>query len=118
MGYTLPTFNVLCNIWRGPGHVGAPALSPVCQLGYPGRGPFQVIPGTLPTGQIPWFLRLPARTDIRDAGVVGGGDTVECPAGTGRFYRVQWADDVARGFTNEYRLAFIYKIYPWPLPFP
>lgn len=118
MTFTVPVFNLTCNLWRGPGHAGAPHSSPICQLRYPGRGPFQVIPGAPPTGQIPWYLCLPAGTDVRDEGSVGGGDTIEVPAGTGRYYRVMLADDVARGFANAYRLAFIYKLYPWPLPYP
>jgi hypothetical protein len=58
-------------------------------------------------------------TDIRDGSATVRGDTVECPAGTGRFYRVGYVDDVAKGFPNEYRVALLSKRGPsWPTPIP
>lgn len=51
-------------------------------------------------------LLVPRGSDIRPGlGFWGTPDTVECPAGSGRYYDVLCVDDVARGFANEYRLA-------------
>jgi hypothetical protein len=61
---------------------------------------------------------LPPGTDIRDPWSGTGADLVECPLGTGRFYRVAIVDDVAKGHANEYRVAMIYKVGTWPTPIP
>jgi hypothetical protein len=71
---------------------------------------------------------LPAGTDIRDEGVDPGvADCVEVPAGSGRFYLVDYVDDVAKDFPNEYRIAVLVKVggagffptFPlWPQPIP
>jgi hypothetical protein len=48
-------------------------------------------------------------------------DLVEVPAGTGRFYRVQWVDDLGKGFDNEHRFALLLQtntFSPWPIPMP
>jgi hypothetical protein len=70
-----------------------------------------------------WQLLLPAGTDIRDWACWDGlamdqPDVVEAPRGTGRYYTVIQVDDVAKGFPNEYRVAFIAKGAYWPIPIP
>jgi hypothetical protein len=65
-----------------------------------------------------WEVLLPSRTDVRDQLTSGGTDVIECPAGTGRYYTVGLVDDVARGFDNEYRLAYVYRAYVWTSPIP
>ncbi len=64
------------------------------------------------------MLLLPAGSDIRDYSTSSGDDFAECPSGSGRLYRVKYVDDVARGFPNEYRIAFVIKYVPWPTPNP
>jgi hypothetical protein len=50
---------------------------------------------------------------------VSSADTVEVPAGSGRYYAILAVDDVARGFENEYRLALAEPAYNlWPVPIP
>jgi hypothetical protein len=66
------------------------------------------------------FLLLPPGTDIR-SGVLGTADDVEVPAGSGRFYEVEFVDDVGKGFANEYRVALLIQTTAWgawPLPYP
>lgn len=77
------------------------------------------------------YLLLPALTDIRDAACASGyTDIVEVPDGSGRWYSVEYVDDVAKGFTNEYRVAVLSKAFDdgyvsnhfpglkWPSPIP
>jgi len=117
MPFVVPTFNLSANVWRnGNATTNPPDLTVDCQLRAAGKQS---------TGQDPangwaflWSLLIASGTDIRDDISSGGKDTVECPAGTGRFYSVELVDDVARGFSNEYRIAFIQKVSPWPVPTP
>ena len=119
MGYTLPTFNLTCNIWRPTAPPPAPpAVVSVCNLAY-GR---RVQISELSNPPAAMSLLLPAGTDIRDFWCAGvGGDYVEVPAGSGRFYIVGGVDDVAKGFANEHRVATLNKTRSagnWPAPIP
>jgi len=113
----VPSFNIVYNVWQGyfgliPPGIPATFLNLPCQLC---MGELVVNGGlALTTGM---FLKLPARTDIHWARG-GGQDVVEVPAGTGRFYKVTYADDVGRGFLNEYRVAYISMAVPPPVPLP
>lgn len=65
-------------------------------------------------------LLLPKRTDIRAGAQSANGeqDIVEVPGETGRFYLVMGVDDVGRGFSNEYRCAFIVPLFHgWAVPY-
>jgi len=120
MAFTLPTFNLLANIWRN----GNPTTNPPDVIANVNlcRGEraaiAQPIDVTLPNTWGEMWLLLPAGTDIRDGKAVAGADTCEVPAGSGRFYAVQWVDDAGSGFSNEHRFAAILAINPWPTPFP
>lgn len=117
MSYRKPVFNVDANIFTAPDTVtDPPRLTVDCQLRQPGK---------LSSGQdedhtwaFLWELLVEPGTDIRDAFCASGEDLVECPAGSGRTYRVCIVDDVARGFTNEYRVAMLRKEGTWPTPIP
>jgi len=116
MIYTLPDFNLTILVWRGPTAfppVGPSALTTSANLTPGRRGPL------LPSfdGQ-DMFLLLPAGTDIRSAITGGANDTVEVPAGTGRYYEVTFVDDVAKGFANEHRFALLMQRGIWPTPIP
>lgn len=117
----LPNFNLTCNIWHqdADNPVGAPNVVSPCQL-YIWKGPgFDVSPGRTDLWHFPVYLRLPAGTDIRFS-IAGGPplDTVEVPAGTGRFYLVAQVEDSHKGFANEYRVAVIIARGIWPVPYP
>lgn len=114
--YTQPSFNLMVNIWRHGNVVTNPpdVVSPA-QLRYP---------GAKPSGQ--WELTttwpflatamFPANTDVRDGFCPSGQDTIEVPAGSGRYYLVGYVDDVGKGFVNEHRYAAIVKTGTWPQP--
>ena len=120
MAYTLPTFNLVVNLWHS-GHVppAAPDLVTVGNL-TPGRR--EITPYVLEPGgaalEANMYLLLPAGTDIRDAKGGTGNDLAEVPAGSGRFYTVKFVDDVAFGFANEHRVAQLAGNTGWPVPFP
>lgn len=118
MPYVIPAMPIECKIYtQAPPPVGPPRVTTMCQLRYPGK---------LSTGQdsalsgwpFLWAILLPPLTDIRDTHSPSGADLVECPSGSNRFYVVRHVDDVAKGFPNEYRIAMVGKIGPWPEPIP
>jgi len=125
MGFSIPQFPLICNIFTaGDFTVAARQQSP-CNLqmgvkrqtGLPNQAP------VLADSAATMYLLLPATTDIRDSLNASSFDGVECPAGSGRYYFVNFVDDVAKGFLNEYRAAFMSKINgpggaPWPTPIP
>lgn len=137
MAFVVPTFNLNMDIFTpqlgtlAPPTV--PRLSVLCNL-TPGR---RVVLAELEAatnqgfqGQGAMFALVPAGTDIRDAFCAqAAGDFVQVPAGSNRWYMVVWVDDVAKGFSNEYRLVALEKIgsqlssnfhvgYQWPTPIP
>jgi len=117
MGFKVPTFNLTARIWSSATPITSPPrLTVTCQLRAAGKQS---------TGQdaandwvFLWSLLVPALTDIRDIYNGSGEDKVECPAMSGRIYRVKMVDDVAKGFANEYRIAFLQKIGSWLTPIP
>jgi hypothetical protein len=121
-----PKLPLVCNVWRGSTPVSnPPALTVACQLYGSAHASFINTPGAAPAASMCQFLYLPARTDIRPADLTGSPDQVECPAGSKRYYVVLWADDIARGFPNEFRIALVVKektppgaVGPWPFPIP
>jgi hypothetical protein len=64
------------------------------------------------------YFLFPPGTDIRDGSGPSGIDSLECPAGSGRYYYVTNVDDIAKGFANEHRYALVQKYPPWPEPIP
>ena len=128
MAYHAPTFNLSCSIWHDYDGGDLPPMIPPdlaadCQLRWCGRGPAEayapVVSEETPW-QPGWQLLFPAGTDIRDvySGNVRRKDVIECPSTSGRFYIVNYVDDVAKGFTNEYRIAIVTKTGEWPIPMP
>jgi hypothetical protein len=130
VAFTVPSFPIMCNIWpTWTVPAGAPRVTSPCNLSV-GRAVRAITNGWEPVEPLPLLtvLLLPPLTDVRDAANTGTvGDTVEVPAGSGRYYRVVGVDDVAKGFANEYRYATIFKAYDdgtyyagylWPTPIP
>lgn len=121
MAYTLPTFNLTCNIYTTTGTWPAtPRLSSLCNLAL-GR---RVESHGFVSGSLNMALLLPAGTDIRAGPVPNppGNDTVEVPAGSGRTYAVLAVDDIGKGFPNEHRVAILTAVsiatHFWPTPIP
>ena len=129
MAFTLPTFNLTCNIWHYATYVGNfPTVIPVadatalCNLALGKR----ITNGDQTTEM--WLL-LPALTDIRgeenEILNASHGDIVEVPQGSGRYYGVYRVDDSGKGFANEHRFGkltiqnpFKVLLPAWPLPYP
>lgn len=124
--YVLPKFNLVCNIVTG--HIGGPAIPPdvarvispcalqfgafIAAINYPLNAPIKEM-----------YLMLPALTDIRSPMNALMPDYVEVPAGTGRWYIVNFVDDVWKGYPTEYRVALMLQTFPaggpfWPVPIP
>jgi hypothetical protein len=113
----LPTFNLLCNIFR----FGHPVFGPVDNVCFgnltPNRRASRDVPKLSPPS--PWYpgmtLLVPYGTDIRGESDTGGfPDTIEVPAGSSRFYVVQFADYVALGFPNQHMFAVLQQKSPFP----
>lgn len=127
MGYKIPTFNLFGLVWHDY-YVGImpPVVIPdnvfACQLRYSGRGPYELLlqdSTTEPTWQVGTTILMPKDTDVRDHWHAGARpDLVEVPSGSGRYYFVHYVDDVAKGFANEYRIAYLGKTGDWPTPIP
>lgn len=112
MSFTLPNFNLTCEIFSGPWVTRVSRGTSPCNLasGRRGRvfGDFQDGDAIITTG--PAYLLFPAGTDVRDMNCnIPAQDTIECPQGSGRWYLVALVDDVGKGFPNEHRYAMLYK---------
>lgn len=143
MAFRVPTFPLTVNIWRYGNAVANPA-----DVVSPGS----ISPGRRSTEQVtPVYsnvafsaaarliytelqqpiteLLLPKLTDVQPWGLnatAPNGDCVEAPAGSGRFYVVIGVEDVGKGFSNEYRLAWMIRLVdswmtltqnPWVVPY-
>lgn len=131
MAFSVPNFNLTCNIFRGPYLTRFLALPGwPCNLAYSRRvQTMSAATATTDSGTIVMSLLLPAGTDVRDLSCSFDEDVIECPAGSGRWYQVSSVDDVGKGFPNEYRMANIFAISEsrygggylglmWPTPIP
>lgn len=117
VAFRLPNFNLTVNVWTDPNA--------------PGAGPPDVVTtgnlciglrhyGVTAGNNFIMYLLFPMGVDIRDNlnGPGVAGDIVECPAGTLRYYRVEFVESVARGFANEHRYAMLSRLGAWPVPLP
>jgi len=132
MAFTIPTFNLLCDVFDGPWPAPVRIVGLACNLQMARRASI-VSSVSISADQIfahsPCLL-VPAGSDVRDASCANNPDYIECPSGSGRFYFVNGVDDVAKGFDNEFRLVSMSKMYfnvdgggsfPglfWPTPIP
>jgi len=132
MAFTVPVFNLAVNIFTGP-WPGVLRISPMGNLAFGRRVPLAQdgFGFSIPVeGGTPMSLLLPAGTDVRDRSCSTVSDYVEAPAGSGRWYIVGFVDDIGKGFSNEHRIAYLWKVfdgvagagtYPglmWPVPIP
>lgn len=102
MAYTLPVFNLTCNLWRPPSVTTDPPDDTFdCQLYIPSRGMLDITPGDDDLWQPPIYVRAPKGTDIRQD------DILEVDDGDGWYYRVRWIERMHRGFSNEYFVALV-----------
>lgn len=123
MAYSLPAFPLLANIWRnGNPTTNPPDVVAPANLAYGKRTITQFWDWGSPAppvgASIFSLLLFPPFTDIRDGFSASAQDTVEFPAGTGRFYQCDFVDDFGKGFPNEHRFSILEKIGVWPSPIP
>lgn len=121
MAFSLPTFNLTCNIWRfGTGPPAPPAVVSPCNLAWGKRVNVAATGGTTFTGILvaAMSLLLPPLTDVRGNTDALDQDIVECPAGSGRFYIAVLVDDIGKGFPNEHRCALLVWQQPVHYPLP
>jgi len=131
MAFTLPTFNITCNIYTVVGGVNHLRDNVECNLAMGKRTALNEPAGEQDGGisGLTPVLLLPPGTDIRDPSCGGQADLVEVPAGSRRFYIVTCVDDIGKGFANEHRAATLFKTWgfsgngsgltdPWPTPIP
>jgi hypothetical protein len=126
MPYRLPAFNLTVRIFASPPPLTVPRVITTGNLS-PGYRSFAAVPvsGVAPAIlQDEAYLSVAKGVDIRGASSTYIGDMVECPTGTGRYYRVLHVEDVAKGFPNEYRRATMVQNLVggngpvWPVPTP
>lgn len=121
MGFTVPNFNLTCNVWRaGNAPPAAPDETFDCNLAFGRRtASYQ---GVISTPNEPILsLLLPPATDIRGPQCAAPDVAVEAPAGSGRYYTILGVDDSGKGFPNEHRvalLAWTNTFGAWPSPIP
>lgn len=118
MPFSLPTFNLTCDIVDGV--TGVTRLTSPCNLAFGRRQNTIGASGTGTVG-VPgpvMTLLLPALTDIRSDWQLVPPDIVQCPAGSFRLYRVFWVDDIGKGFANEHRVAYLIHDGVAPIPLP
>ena len=121
MSFRTPTFNLTANVWRNAsGPPAPPDLVVACNLAY-GRRVASNQGIADPSGEPFLTLLLPPGSDIRSDKCASSADWVECPAGTGRYYRTLGVDDIGKGFPNEHRAATLVAstaFGTWPQPIP
>lgn len=120
--HLIPQFPLTANIWRsGNATTNPPNVITPAQLhvGVQHRQLFGL--ATQCEQSITRFIYTPKGTDIRPFWF-NTPDTVEIPAGSGRYYTCMDVDDVARGFPNEFRIGALFVSqttgFAWPLPIP
>jgi len=118
MAYVVPSFPLVCNVWRRAiwppppfAVIPPPTLANVsCQL----RSPrdvniFEFITQATPASLL---LLVPAGTDIRNPAIGSANtilwpDIVEVGSGSNCWYFLWQVFDVAKGFANEYRAGVV-----------
>lgn len=121
MPFAAPNFPLAVNIWRsaaGFPPVGAPSVVTTAVLFSPHVGNLFAFSGKTSSALLVGFPKL---TDVRGNAGNGLPDSIELPAGTGRFYQVIMVEDSGKGYLNEYRYARVNQglvagswVYPTP----
>jgi hypothetical protein len=135
MAFTVPTFNLTCNVFTGPWLTKSLRIADLgCNLAIGRRAQqlgndyFIFSVGGAEFG-LTAFLLVPAGSDVRSQSNGLVEDIVEVPAGSGRWYQCPAWEDMAKGFANEYRMVALAKIWQaleptllagciWPVPTP
>ncbi len=131
MAFTLPNFNLLCDVYTGPWLTKTLRTAGLpCNLAWGRRVnafPFFDLNAQLSADSPGMIILTPALSDLRSRLTSGADDVIECPAGSGRWYLVIAVDDIGKGFANEHRAAYLTQISQfvdpvafagllWPVP--
>jgi hypothetical protein len=118
--HVLPVFPSVAQIWRG----GLPGLG---VLVYDGVAEKRVSPST------PAFVEeigpgvfyhpastiyFPSGTDARGQDQLGGRDLIAWQRNPSWLYQIQFVENVAEGFANEFRICWCFPILGTPAPLP
>jgi len=104
VAFRLPVFNLTANAWTTDTvpDAGEPEITGLeGQLYVPSRGAIDITPGSDPVYVPPIYFRYPIATDPPRLYYV------ECPAGSGVYFRVRWTSINHQGFSNEYWSAVV-----------
>jgi len=119
-----PTFNLTCDIWHQPAGAPpflAPPIAPTL-VGVPCKLSWGELVSTVDTGGIllNWaYIGMDKATDIHWArGGFPGNDYLECPPGSGMWYKVMFVFNVGYQYPNDYRVARCLPVAPFPTPLP
>lgn len=123
MAFRTPAMPLTANYWTNPPNPpptpGGTLRTVSCQLRLMKTAMLNAVSSGFQVGCC--LLLVPKGTDIRMPGFSWNATIVEVPAGSGRFYSVQSVDDVAKGFSNEYRVAALITyntlVGCWPAPY-
>jgi len=113
MAFRVPTMPSFCDVYDNPGPFTMPSIPPrssavQCQLRY--LKTVQGLANRQTYNCSVMLLLVLATEDIRmynPTRAITGGDWIEVPAGSGRYYEVQSVDQIARDFANEHRAAIL-----------
>ncbi len=110
--YVVPAMPLRCNIWRnGVSTDDPPSNADVrCNKSLGQRNAGSFLECGKPFGLGGMWLLVPYGTPLYGCESVNCSDTVECPAGSGSFYIVRWADNAAEGFANQYRFGHMQAV--------
>jgi len=110
--YLPPVFNLPSNVWHlGTDVSDPPDLSPQCQKYVNTRGLLDITEDNDEAWMPPVWIRYPFLTPIQRL------DTIECPAGSFRYYHVRWVENVHEGFDNQYVGVLVNQLVDGP-PIP
>ena len=132
LGADMPAFPLIANIFTyGSTMATPPRVIVACALHPVVKGNITVLAGGATSNAHlyshsvgVWF---PAGTDVRDSfsgPIILHYDTIEVPAGSGRYYEVYYADDANKEQVNEFRFVQARKslaldgVTAWPTPMP
>jgi hypothetical protein len=110
--HSLPSFPSLCTIWRGglPG-VGVAVYSGKCQKRVTPAGVSWDTGAPLFDSTAPGVtIYFPAGTDVRGQQEPGGPDYISWAGSNNYVYQVQLVEDIAEGFANRFRVAWVVQI--------
>jgi len=122
VAFQLPNFNITVNIWTGPNAppFGAPRVAAApANLAWGKRVSSMSTGGTSTAGILvsTMTLLLEATCDVRGFLSSTGSDCVEVPSGSGRYYRVWFADFIGIGSTNQHNGGVIYQQAGFKTPY-